>query len=356
MIHIFIIGNGFDLAHGYKTRYSDFMLDYINKIELRLFNQGFYQDKDNLLDFKLNQGAPTVTFNTIEEFSKYYFSNHISKNPRQFRPNFFETHLLKEFSLNNWIDIELEYFKYLKKISDIRFKSDVVDLHTELVILKTKLIEYLDQEIRKNSGDIINYSSEFYSNLESWLFEGDYCTSNDTYVFLNFNYTNTIQRYISNLKTNHTINPILINIHGLIKNNIDEIIFGYGDEIDEDYQKLEKLNANVFLDNIKSFAYLKSDNYKKFFDILNNKPFEDYWVHILGHSCGISDRILLKNLFDNKRCKTIQIHFHIRDDGTDDFFEKTQDISRHFDHNGKHEMRIRILPKTKCQPLLIREN
>ena len=50
-------------------------------------------------------------------------------------------------------------------------------------------------------------------------------------------------------------------IHGDL-NNPDSIIFGYGDELDEDYKALLKQSDNECLRNIKSIKYLELGKYR----------------------------------------------------------------------------------------------
>jgi hypothetical protein len=40
---LLIIGNGFDLAHGFRTRYEDFILNYLNHIDCMEQNQGIFE-------------------------------------------------------------------------------------------------------------------------------------------------------------------------------------------------------------------------------------------------------------------------------------------------------------------------
>src|SRR5690606_31934204 len=123
-------------------------------------------------------------------------------------------------------------------------------------------------------------------------------------------------------------------------------IFGFGDEVDEEYKFIENLNDNRFLSHIKSFKYLNTLNYSHLMRFIDS---DSYQVYIYGHSCGLSDRIMLKEIFENENCKSIKIFYHQRGDGNDDFMEKTQDISRHFDNKGL--MRRKIVPKDLCQAL-----
>lgn len=72
----------------------------------------------------------------------------------------------------------------------------------------------------------------------------------------------------------------------------------------------------------------------------------------MGHSCGLSDRILLNSIFDNDNCEQIQIYYHQKEDNTDDYFNKTIDISRHFSPENKGVMRTKIVIKPISKPLV----
>ena len=131
----------------------------------------------------------------------------------------------------------------------------------------------------------------------------------------------------------------IIYIHGKLSDKKNPIIFGYGDEKDVYYERMERLNLNEFTKNFKSFKYLRTDNYSKLFNLIPNR----YELIVMGHSCGISDRVLLTELFNPDHCNCIKILHHKRQDGSTDFYEKTQEISRHFASDLKHVMRQRII-------------
>lgn len=87
---------------------------------------------------------------------------------------------------------------------------------------------------------------------------------------------------------------------------------------------------------IKSFKYPQTNNYHKILGFIEDLDFE---VFILGHSCGLSDRTLLKTLFEHSKCRAIQVlHYN----GKEEFFNKSIEISRHFEN--KVMMRERLLP------------
>ena len=98
--------------------------------------------------------------------------------------------------------------------------------------------------------------------------------------------------------------------------------------------------------NIKSFQYLNTSNYKRLLDLIDSGIFQ---VYIMGHSCGLSDRTLLNTIFEHENCCSIKIFYHKKEDGSDNYTEITQNISRHF--NKKALMRERIVNKTLCKEL-----
>lgn len=125
-----------------------------------------------------------------------------------------------------------------------------------------------------------------------------------------------------------------------------KMIFGYGDELDDTYSSLLKLNDNECLRHIKSIKYLESDNYRKMLFFIESEP---YQVFIMGHSCGNSDRTLLNTLFEHKNCVSIKPFYYRKDDGTDNYLELAQNICKNF--TDMKLMRDRVVNKTYCEPL-----
>ena len=131
-----------------------------------------------------------------------------------------------------------------------------------------------------------------------------------------------------------------------IKIIVDSVVFGYGDELDKDYQTLRDANENEYLRNIKSVKYLESDNYRKLLEFMSSAP---YQIYIMGHSCGNSDRTLLNTLFEHDNCVSVKPFYHKKDDGSDNYLDIVQNISRNFTDMKK--MRDRVVNKTYCEPL-----
>lgn len=160
-------------------------------------------------------------------------------------------------------------------------------------------------------------------------------------LILNFNYTRTAEQLYADK------NCEVIHIHGELNNPDNPIIFGYGDELDDDYRNIENLQDNEFLENIKSMRYFETGNYRAMLDFIESQP---YQIFIMGHSCGNSDRTLLHKLFEHRNCFSIKAFYHQREDGTDDYSNLIRNISRNF--NDKSEMRDIVVNKTLSSPLV----
>lgn len=162
----------------------------------------------------------------------------------------------------------------------------------------------------------------------------------DNILLLNFNYTRTADLYLPNeeiFKVNH--------IHGDLSDK-SNIIFGYGDELDDNYKNILKQDNNEYLKNIKSINYLNSTNYREMLSYIESSP---YQIYIMGHSCGLSDKTLLNTLFEHDNCVSIKPFYYINNEGFDNYTEIVQNISRNF--TDMKLMRDRVVNKTFCKTL-----
>ena len=160
--------------------------------------------------------------------------------------------------------------------------------------------------------------------------------------FLNFNYTFTLENYIDSI---NKIIPSTINyIHGELDSRENPIIFGFGDEHDKHYLEFEDEKNNELFKHIKSFKYFKTSNYHNLIRFIEDA---DYQVYIIGHSCGLSDRTMLKEIFENEKCKSIKIFYHSKSSFDNDYIEKTMEISRHFEDKGLMRKKIVSFPLSK---------
>ena len=315
----------------------------------------------------------------------------------------FFAEICKAVEEKGWVDIEAEYYHMLNS----EYLSSPEKLNNEFAIVRTKLIEYLTSVQDSNINDyIVNlstkdcmmapfsakeiaieaqnkwvefvkrriYNEDLVDNIKlykpldakerykevdvfrtnwQWQIDGMGLESIDEgalpadmlypnrIMLLNFNYTNTADMYIPDDSYHFPIN----HIHGTL-NNANSVIFGYGDEMDEKYQEISKLNNNDLLTNIKSIQYLEDVNYRNVLTFIESAP---YQIYIMGHSCGTSDRTLLNTLFEHRNCVSIKPYYFQKDNGEDNYMEIVQNISRNF--SDAQKMRDRVVNKQFCQPL-----
>lgn len=354
MNRLIIIGNGFDIAHGMKSSTKDFLQDYCFNVIKTLKTQNIYKDKLLSIEPALPQLQIITFFKKIDINSSVEFIISLAKNHKKAKVYFHSS--LLEMSLNGienlgWVDLESLYFNQLISKRGSQDSNDIQNYIEQFDKLKELLLTYLDNQEKemKERSDV--YSDKFINSFteETPANDETIYPYNKTEVitdiyFLNFNYTRIAEKYANTLKSQY--NARINYIHGNLSKTNGVPIFGFGDEIDERYIKLQGENDNSLLKHIKSFEYLKTNNYLSLIRFIESFEFH---VHIYGHSCGLSDRTLLNEIFEHPNCKIIKIYYHERDDKSNDFTEKTYDISRHFTNQGL--VRKKVIPFDECKPM-----
>ena len=379
MNRLVIIGNGFDMAHGLKTSYMDFINWYWNQRVNSFLNNHTNVSEDCLCRLVIRNKEEYNNWYLFLYQNRYFFYNTLSKertfgseviqeirqHPKVFSVEccpFFET-ILQSIETKGWVDIENDYYQTLKNsIDSPRCDYNVIELNKQLSFLQNKLVEYLKtigtSELKNDlNGEIVeNFNPADFSTegkkraLRSIGLENYELAelSNKPYkqqklrpkrtMLLSFNYTGTAKMYDGN-------NIELNFIHGDLEHP-ENIIFGYGDELDKNYQDILDKNNNEFLRNVKSVKYLETRHYHELLEFLLSALFQ---VLIMGHSCGNSDRTLLNTVFEHENCVSIKPFYRKWDDGRDNYLELVQNISRNF--TNMKLFRDRVVNKEQCKTM-----
>lgn len=371
MNRLIIIGNGFDMAHGLKTSYKDFINWYCDQRIKALATEITNMSEDRLCQIMIKDPFSTWSrifylddspflrltgIEAIQSFEKYpqYFS--IEYSP------LFET-ITQSIETKGWVDIENDYYRMLtKKIKNLNCNYTIEKLNEQLAFLQQKLIEYLNTiSINKERQNILDKMIEYFDpadfaigskkkamdylgldrNISSIKEIHDPKVKIDKlipqrFMLLSFNYTKTARLYAidDRFECNY--------IHGQLEDP-EHIIFGYGDELDKSFQQILDMNDNRLLNNIKSIKYLETGHYRRLLEFLMAAPFQ---VFIMGHSCGNSDRTLLNTIFEHENCMSIKPFYHIGENGKDNYMEITQNIYRNF--TDMKSFRDRVVTKEHC--------
>lgn len=433
MNRIILIGNGFDLAHGMNTSYNHFLKDYWKNIITQLQNTAsnnitslevVFENEEIRVD-GINGPFGETTIIDATSFEDLLANLKSQNVALTFKNKFFEI-ISNKSHIQNWVDIENEYYSLLKSTFNNRSSSgygtDVKALNSDFEKIKKRLIEYLKKieakfnenldsnflrtkniighkiyhpfKLKDFSESSLNQKAEVEYSLikkdiealaDEQITMDDLSEHNrrliqiigtkkplteikkllqsdsainyfdlipDQTIFLNFNYTFTDKIYnnpreFDQFNDNRYTSVKSIHIHGTTDSrDKNPVIFGFGDEIDDDYKSIEKLNDNNYLENIKSINYLETDNYKNLLEYINSGNFQ---VFIFGHSCGISDRTLLNTIFEHENCASIKLFYHQKAEDVDNYSDIVRNISRNF--NDKAKMRDRVVNKNYCEQL-----
>lgn len=404
MNRIVLIGNGFDLAHGLKTSYQDFIEWYWDKRVDELSSIRNKTSKDILCEFTILGEGLWSTFSLfnsklLRENKGSYIIQAIRDDKESYKvvdTPFFKS-IIQSIDTKKWVDIEEEYYKLLTQYAfEENARNKLITLNNQLKYIQDLLVEYLtsiDKELSKQSFinskiyspinikdiavgsvDILEqYVKQCIERDEKWInnkiygygaaehaFPEDHSKLKESFekhnnvleieiprpyllphsvLLLNFNYTHNVQLYHNNKL------GVVTNIHGSIEEP-QSVIFGYGDELDERYNKIKETDNDECRRNIKSIKYLESANYRDVLSFMESAP---YQIYIMGHSCGKSDRTLLNTLFEHKNCISIKPFYYKKEDGTDNYLELAQNISRNF--KDMKLMRDRVVNKTYCETI-----
>ena len=340
---IILIGNGFDLAHGLKTSYKHFIDDFWE----RAFND-YKNNKGNKKSEHEYNKKPFVKISEekgieigkgkfiIQEIDDY-------KNAIAYENKLLEK-IERDIQVKNWCNIEKLYFDELVrcykeyKLKDNRNDTNQIDkLNSDFEEIENELREYLKKEVSNNEGIKheslilkdgtinLNFAAELQKN-----FVNEICNENITnYLFLTCNYTQTVELYKRKIK-DKSKNVEIIYIHGELDS---KIIFGYGDEFCDESKEIERLDENKFLRNVKQIKYAETPDYINFDKFITN----DYYdVIILGHSCGNTDRTLLRRLLETGNCEKIIPYYY----DNNDKLERQHNIYKIFENKQKFQKRI----------------
>ncbi|MBQ5474097.1 MAG: hypothetical protein IIT65_05220 [Lachnospiraceae bacterium] len=373
MNRIVLIGNGFDLAHGLKTSYADFINWYweqrVNGFRGNLTNVS----EDPLCTFELYDD--NIRCWNVFAFHLPRFINKplgkdviqsIMEDTSRFKVTispFFER-IIKSIETKGWVDIENEYYSMLVREKD--YGDRIKSLNNQLDFLREKLIKYLQIKSQQNISIIEEIKDKIYCPIPEReisvnarsnrlienadgpihfipLFYNNYNKKQKKRnpwhtMLLIFNYTNTPEIYMDG---NATANYI----HGKL-DDPQSVIFGYGDELDENYKRLKEQNDGECMRHVKSIRYLEHDNYRRILEFIESASFQ---VVIMGHSCGNSDRTLLNTIFEHRNCVSIKPYYYQKDDGSDNYNELVMNISRNF--TDMKLMRDRVVNKEYTEPL-----
>ena len=295
---LLVIGNGFDLAHGLKTKYTDF-LDAINKkagitidapkntYEVQSFRK-YQLSEDNALDCA-KRGNIWIGY-----FNKLRLNNQL--NGREDWIDFekeielvikqIEEWILKRISIKE-MEQKLEWIisGYTKQTSEIISQELVPRLNWDLKVLTLLLEQYLIEEVKNLKAN----RSKFFEDLKAD-------------AVISYNYTDTFSKLYD---PNNQIQKYFV--HGEFgKHNL---VLGIGETLSDD----EKNNFTVCAGFKKFFQRIKHRLGNSYKNTIQSGYVDYKWkIIIYGHSLDTTDKDSLHWLLvdSNKFHTKILIYYY----------------------------------------------
>lgn len=324
MNNILIIGNGFDIANSYKTRYRDFISFIKNK------QYGKYKDIKEKKEF-------------IEK----------SEN------NSFVRHFITDKKFELWCDVENEMLSIVKSINDV-FKDGDEDLHyeykrsghkkfvavtdvspyTEKVLDEFKLVEYhysntiikddffdyvdgikwneLNEYLTKELADfkklLVIYLREYVPIIckeENIIVSEEtkkQLTEIDPKYIITFNYTDFYEQYYKCKSVNH--------VHGDVKN--ENIVLGFNDDEKIDYRYIrfkkyfQRIQNKLKLIDKDDEAFNSKEEFLS--ELTEEDVLEENVLHFYGLSFDYTDEDYIRELFEKVNNIEIKIYYYNNSD------------------------------------------
>ncbi len=306
-MNILIIGNGFDLAHGLPTKYSD----YVDQIAE---HQGIYE---YLWETQGADNEKTVLYNRIRKSVLFKY--------------------IEQQREAGWVDFENELRRIIEGICELEnclakhSKKNEDGSYTERLYLKKgtltecslflKMVLYeggrgpwtqsgfdeLEKDVLSQAMDFVELFKEYIVWVTKTKIpevkKKQYFENFKVDFFLSFNYTTTLfKAYQKQINADK-----FCFVHGMIDENPDsKIVMGVGSDFYNE-EKHEK-----FLECFKFFQryQYKSEtslNYLQWIDYFRNQNVDDLdedenrlQIHIYGHSLDLTDKDILLPFFELK--------------------------------------------------------
>ena len=338
-MNILVIGNGFDLAHGFPTTYGDFLRfadvfkryrEVCKKEKIEAEELAIGDKRLVLFLFELNKQEHQI----YEELEEMLVDN-------IWIEYFWKIYENRESIKNGWIDFENEISKVIQTIDKINQKIQKCKREErsvpDILLYEKQIFELLGVDVLKlyNEGigeykiNLLKDLNKLIRGLEIYLacYVGRMTPevrsvdieNLDINCVLSFNYTDTYEKWYCSAADKKISYDY---IHGKINLNNDEntsnLILGIDEyllgeekrtnnefiEFKKFYQRIYKKTGCIYTDWVKNI-YKQQQIYKK-----GNPPQNN--VYIIGHSLDVTDGDVLATLINMPNTKTT-IFYHMRE-------------------------------------------
>ena len=340
-MNILVIGNGFDLAHGLPTKYTDF-LKFVGAVRYNVSEDKMESDVIAWKKLNLNVKTEIKRQQVKSVYSLNLMYNDLIKDNDWI--DFFLQNPI--YQKENWIDFESEISSVIQSIDqDIvqgNFYSNIILLQNEFLNYKytNNVPEYIQataeeqekikkpeityQELRdillENLNKLIRvleiYLTDFVEKIGISKVSKDIKELDIDHV-LSFNYTDTYEKLYNN-GTDNNIEYDYIHGKADINNTVESnnIVLGIDEYLSDDRKNndIEFIAFKKFYQRIYKETGCK---YKEWVDQIERNehmsPTILYKLYIFGHSLDVTDKDILKDLILHNNVHTT-IYYYSKED------------------------------------------
>lgn len=284
MNRLILVGNGFDLAHGLKTSYKDFIDDFWEDVifKLNMFKSDILLFSNEFIEISQNP-HPTVDISNFKELATNYttLKRFLSSKKIKFYFKNSLFRILSEINANqNWVDIENIYYKELKKFEFGRIRDyvSVDELNEDFEKIKFILVNYfksinknitLKKLINKHIQSIINLKdieSKYQKDIIKLIIKNTEIQNTNFYI----DSSNSIKTFIKNIREQNNLE---------IENFVRVQVEALGDEI-LDVMDLYPINSLILNFNYTSTTFNYIDEFNRING--NKSDYKISEIHIHG--------------------------------------------------------------------------
>ena len=295
--NLLIIGNGFDIAHGLNTQYTDF-LNVFNK-DIVIINNHEHNMESNCIYLYLKEQKNKNGYWTDVEKAII----DIIKSLEKIKMTFIDSNTYKRYTLETLLDKKyydiLNTIKFFPKPKNNRYPQDYKFTNNNFCEFIKKLEADLDSFINALEDYLLGIENTSVDNL---IHLNDINNIKDSIThILSFNYTDTFRKLYINDISDENIDFI----HGRLgKHNL---VLGISETLDNEQENLE-LSCIYFK---KYFQRIFKKTGAKYADWLSNDSGSKFdTAYIYGHSLDITDKEILSRIINDTHVKKIVIFYH----------------------------------------------
>ena len=313
---LLVIGNGFDLAHGLKTKYTDF-LDFFNEkfsnIEIaeQFFDIGGINQFRKIIQESIDSKNNEELYENLRRYMQAPFGNFwiaYFNKIREERNNCID---------EGWVDFEREIEKVISQLEKLLLSS--ADFNMKDSNLKEIMGDYVEKSPEVVTQEFIyklNWDLKVLTLfLEFYLIEAEKTLSFapkeffkklNVHAVISYNYTDTFRAVYKKGKTNTPVHFV----HGQLGEH--NLVLGIGETLSGE----EKNNFTVCASFKKFFQRIKYKLGNDYRNILPTKPdINNRWqIVFYGHSLDSTDKSSLRWLLKKAEDFPVKIYYYDDDD------------------------------------------